>query len=168
MMPKHSVYGQWPASGEIDIMELRGNRNLFADGIYNVGVEQVGSTIVRQAWAYAKIFLEFFSLPKAFWSERVRQEPMAIRPLFKKSTAAELGCWFPYLPTCLDSQPNSIPCWRNHHWNSWRRFRFLEPRQLPVIWIAKSMERRLRYGPVWHRIFLDVEQRGRRHYLLWW
>ncbi|KAI9312954.1 concanavalin A-like lectin/glucanase domain-containing protein [Dichotomocladium elegans] len=27
MMPKHSAYGVWPASGEIDIMESRGNRD---------------------------------------------------------------------------------------------------------------------------------------------
>lgn len=45
-MPKNSVYGGWPMSGEIDIMELRGNRNLF-DGNTNVGVEQTGSTMVR-------------------------------------------------------------------------------------------------------------------------
>lgn len=46
MMPKESVYGGWPMSGEIDIMELRGNRQLF-NGNVNVGVEQAGSTMVR-------------------------------------------------------------------------------------------------------------------------
>lgn len=25
LLPKHSIYGNWPASGEIDIMESRGN-----------------------------------------------------------------------------------------------------------------------------------------------
>lgn len=44
MMPRFSVYGEWPASGEIDVMEGRGNRNLF-DGATNVGSEQAGSTI---------------------------------------------------------------------------------------------------------------------------
>lgn len=44
MMPKHSVYGGWPRSGEIDLMEMRGNRQLH-DGATNVGVEQAGSTI---------------------------------------------------------------------------------------------------------------------------
>lgn len=44
MMPRQSVYGEWPRSGEIDLMELRGNRNLF-NGNTNVGVEQTGSTM---------------------------------------------------------------------------------------------------------------------------
>jgi beta-glucanase (GH16 family) len=43
-MPKNSVYGDWPRSGEIDLMELRGNRKLFS-GNTNVGVEQVDSTL---------------------------------------------------------------------------------------------------------------------------
>ena len=43
-MPRYSVYGAWPRSGEIDMMESRGNRQLFSDGA-NVGVEQGGSTI---------------------------------------------------------------------------------------------------------------------------
>jgi hypothetical protein len=33
-------YGSWPASGEIDIMESRGNLDLTMDG-KNIGVEQV-------------------------------------------------------------------------------------------------------------------------------
>lgn len=45
-MPKYSVYGGWPMSGEIDLMELRGNRNLMS-GATNIGVEQTGSTMVR-------------------------------------------------------------------------------------------------------------------------
>lgn len=44
MMPKHSVYGEWPRSGEIDLMESRGNRFLYAQGGH-VGTEQVGSTL---------------------------------------------------------------------------------------------------------------------------
>ncbi|CDH58389.1 beta--glucan-binding [Lichtheimia corymbifera JMRC:FSU:9682] len=36
MMPKYSNYGLWPASGEIDIMESRGNRNYPLGGINNV------------------------------------------------------------------------------------------------------------------------------------
>lgn len=43
MMPKHNVYGTWPASGEIDIVELRGNRNLYSGNV-NVGTQQAGST----------------------------------------------------------------------------------------------------------------------------
>jgi beta-glucanase (GH16 family) len=44
MMPRYSVYGGWPRSGEIDLMELRGNRQLFSNGV-NVGVEQAGHTM---------------------------------------------------------------------------------------------------------------------------
>ena len=29
LMPAHSVYGGWPASGEVDIMESSGNRDYF-------------------------------------------------------------------------------------------------------------------------------------------
>ena len=44
LVPKQKVYGEWPRSGEIDLMEMRGNRKLF-DGNVNVGVEQAGSTL---------------------------------------------------------------------------------------------------------------------------
>lgn len=29
MMPESSVYGEWPASGEIDIMESKGNPSSY-------------------------------------------------------------------------------------------------------------------------------------------
>lgn len=32
MMPEDSVYGEWPASGEIDIMESRGNSRGYREG----------------------------------------------------------------------------------------------------------------------------------------
>ncbi|KAJ3214218.1 hypothetical protein HDU67_001970 [Dinochytrium kinnereticum] len=41
MLPKHGVYGQWPASGEIDIMESRGNGPAYPEG----GYDQIGSTL---------------------------------------------------------------------------------------------------------------------------
>lgn len=44
MLPTDSAYGSWPSSGEIDIMESRGNRNLVQDGV-NIGAEQVASTL---------------------------------------------------------------------------------------------------------------------------
>jgi len=44
MMPSESVYGQWPRSGEIDLTEARGNRNLLSNGGH-VGIQQVGSTM---------------------------------------------------------------------------------------------------------------------------
>lgn len=43
-LPKYNMYGTWPASGEIDLLESRGNRNLILDNI-NIGSEQVASTL---------------------------------------------------------------------------------------------------------------------------
>jgi hypothetical protein len=45
LMPKHNAYSGWPRSGEIDLMESRGNQQLFDGNDVNVGTEQVGSTI---------------------------------------------------------------------------------------------------------------------------
>jgi len=45
MLPRHNAYGVWPASGEVDIMESRGNRKLFNPAGTNVGSEQVSSTL---------------------------------------------------------------------------------------------------------------------------
>jgi beta-glucanase (GH16 family) len=41
MLPSQNVYGQWPASGEIDIVESRGNANYKSGG----GVESFASTL---------------------------------------------------------------------------------------------------------------------------
>lgn len=45
LLPKSNGYGGWPRSGEIDLMESRGNERLFDENDVNVGVEQVGSTL---------------------------------------------------------------------------------------------------------------------------
>lgn len=45
-MPRDASYGNWPASGEIDIMESRGNKNLTdSTGMTYVGVQQTSSTL---------------------------------------------------------------------------------------------------------------------------
>lgn len=44
LLPAKGVYGGWPMSGEIDLVEVRGNRRLFS-GSTNVGSEQMGSTL---------------------------------------------------------------------------------------------------------------------------
>ncbi len=81
MMPRYSVYGHWPTSGEIDVMEMRGNRLLFADGGH-VGNQQASSTIhfgptpsVKNHWPLAHLsrnqqqgFNENFHLYKTVWS----------------------------------------------------------------------------------------------------
>lgn len=43
-MPEKNLYGNWPMSGEIDLVESRGNRKLFAGNI-NVGAELASSTL---------------------------------------------------------------------------------------------------------------------------
>ena len=45
MLPEQDVYGGWPASGEIDITEVRGNRKLFDNHGTNIGSEQTASTL---------------------------------------------------------------------------------------------------------------------------
>lgn len=39
-----SVYGKWPMSGEIDVMESRGNLNYVENGV-QIGVQHIGSTL---------------------------------------------------------------------------------------------------------------------------
>jgi beta-glucanase (GH16 family) len=45
MLPKSSVYGGWPRSGEIDIMESKGNDNYKDGNGVNVGNALMGSTL---------------------------------------------------------------------------------------------------------------------------
>lgn len=45
MLPEDKKYGGWPASGEIDIVESRGNRKLFDSNGLNIGSEHMGSTL---------------------------------------------------------------------------------------------------------------------------
>jgi hypothetical protein len=45
MLPRYNSYGTWPASGEIDIMESRGNRKLFNPQGVNIGSEQISYTL---------------------------------------------------------------------------------------------------------------------------
>lgn len=33
-MPAYNAYGTWPASGEIDLVESRGNRNMLSNGLH--------------------------------------------------------------------------------------------------------------------------------------
>jgi beta-glucanase (GH16 family) len=47
LLPIESIYGGWPASGEIDMMETKGNTNYWDPGRNNVqvGAERMGSTL---------------------------------------------------------------------------------------------------------------------------
>jgi hypothetical protein len=44
MLPRYNEYGSWPASGEIDLSESRGNRNLTVNGL-NIGTELTSTTL---------------------------------------------------------------------------------------------------------------------------
>lgn len=45
LLPEWNQYSGWPASGEIDLMESRGNKGLVNAGGVNIGTQQVGSTL---------------------------------------------------------------------------------------------------------------------------
>lgn len=45
MMPKHNAYSGWPRSGEIDILESRGNEQLFDGEGRHMGTKHVSSTL---------------------------------------------------------------------------------------------------------------------------
>jgi hypothetical protein len=44
LLPRYNYYGSWPSSGEIDLTESRGNRQLTKNG-QNIGCEQSSSTL---------------------------------------------------------------------------------------------------------------------------
>jgi beta-glucanase (GH16 family) len=45
MLPKNSVYGDWPRSGEIDIVESKGNDEYNDSNGVNMGNTLMGSTL---------------------------------------------------------------------------------------------------------------------------
>nr|CAD7402313.1 unnamed protein product [Timema poppensis] len=44
LLPRYNAYSTWPASGEIDLAELRGNLDYVQNGV-NIGTEQSSSTL---------------------------------------------------------------------------------------------------------------------------
>jgi len=50
MLPKHNKYGQWPASGEFDLVESRGNADLKDSTGNSQGNDAVGSTMHWGPW----------------------------------------------------------------------------------------------------------------------
>jgi len=72
MMPKDSIYGGWPNSGEIDLVEGRGNRNLWNGGTH-IGSQQVSSTLhssggwQSRSWNNAGGFVDDFHEYTLYW-----------------------------------------------------------------------------------------------------
>ncbi|KAH1020465.1 hypothetical protein HUJ04_010118 [Dendroctonus ponderosae] len=45
LLPRYNAYGTWPSSGEIDLLESRGNKDYVNPNGMNVGTQQVGHTL---------------------------------------------------------------------------------------------------------------------------
>ncbi|KAF7274037.1 hypothetical protein GWI33_013278 [Rhynchophorus ferrugineus] len=45
LLPRYNTYGTWPASGEIDLLESRGNKNFVSPYGVNIGTQQAASTL---------------------------------------------------------------------------------------------------------------------------
>ncbi|KRT86910.1 hypothetical protein AMK59_1529, partial [Oryctes borbonicus] len=62
LLPRYNAYGGWPASGEVDIIEARGNRDYTLDG-QQIGSQMIGSTLhFGPDWAHD-------SYVKAHWKK---------------------------------------------------------------------------------------------------
>ncbi|KAJ4368954.1 hypothetical protein N0V83_006036 [Neocucurbitaria cava] len=80
MLPKDSVYGDWPRSGEIDIMESRGNNKSYAQGGNNVASSTLhfGPDPDNNGWwrnqrkrqAFHTTYAEGFNTFGIEWSEK--------------------------------------------------------------------------------------------------
>ena len=84
MMPHASAYGGWPRSGEIDIMESRGNVNLYNGKGEKVGIDEFGSTLHfgTEPWNSAFQTANFWirSAPGQAWSKAFHSYKMEWAP----------------------------------------------------------------------------------------
>lgn len=80
LVPKDNFYGEWPKSGEIDLVEARGNRLLYTEDEESVGIDKVSTTLHfgpqwnLNGWEKAHFIHdsdeENFHLFKLDWSEK--------------------------------------------------------------------------------------------------
>jgi beta-glucanase (GH16 family) len=103
LVPTRKVYGDFPRSGEIDLVESRGNRRLF-DGTRNVGVEHVSSNLhygpnrTNDGWREASVqrnrspgYHKAFHVYRMVWTpERIR---FFIDDLHITTISADNGFW---------------------------------------------------------------------------
>ncbi len=61
LLPVDLEYGLWPTSGEIDIMESRGNLD-YSEGGVQIGAEQVGCTLHYGMHTTAALTLSYINL----------------------------------------------------------------------------------------------------------
>ncbi|CAN0329180.1 unnamed protein product, partial [Laminaria digitata] len=47
LLPENNDYGLWPASGEIDIMESRGNAPSYGEGVSGIGGVDTASSAIH-------------------------------------------------------------------------------------------------------------------------
>lgn len=64
LLPLKNQYGAWPASGEIDILEGRGNSDLADKDDVQIGVEQVAQTV--NVLGIVAEYYNYFLLPQFF------------------------------------------------------------------------------------------------------
>ncbi|XP_055538346.1 beta-1,3-glucan-binding protein-like [Wyeomyia smithii] len=124
LMPKEDYYGTWPRSGEIDLMESRGNRELWLNG-QNIGVQQASSCVhFGPAWDYRAYlcnsesregFYYFFYNYQLIWTENVMQ--FAINDQVYHTITPYEGFWrlggFSYNP--WEGATNMAPFDREFH-----------------------------------------------------
>lgn len=118
-MPKDNVYGAWPSSGEIDLVESRGNRELVQKGI-NIGNEQIGSTLHfgpyarLDAWPAAQFIRN--SLAGNGWANEIHRYQMEWTP-------GKSPC-IPYiLIVFLNISYNFMQSTSSSVWTMWKRVR---------------------------------------------
>ncbi|KAF4528399.1 hypothetical protein B566_EDAN015168 [Ephemera danica] len=101
MKPVENFYGGWPSSGEIDLVEARGNRRLFTSKGTNMGVERMSSTLHYGPNASYNIWRP------THWELFVRDGILHLQPTL---TADEFGEDFMYNGTLSFPGCNHKPC----------------------------------------------------------
>lgn len=122
-LPVHNGYGEWPASGEIDLVEVRGNRDLKDGSGTNVGIQAAGSAMHWGPFlpfnAYDKTHgstnLESGTFGDSFHLYTLEWTPTYIRCLVdgKPVLTADPGTNFYDFGEFAKNAPNTMNPWEN-------------------------------------------------------
>lgn len=106
LMPRSDAYGTWPSSGEIDLIETRGNRNLWNPKGIHVGVEQMESTLHfgprpgLNGYSYTNFkrnsqpgFAEDFHTYKLIWTPQMMTFKVDDNTVGSVNSTADGGFW---------------------------------------------------------------------------